>query len=110
VHPYLKDLSKKQTHADFTMDESAILNSANRVHDHVQYLRAWLRIQNPNKLSGPALNEWVQEVINSLFEDQYAKQVTEASSNNASSSAQSRLRQEGGDTSESSEGVRQSRR
>ena len=64
MHPYLEELEAKPFR---TLDESAVLYASKRimlVQD--KDLRRWLRELNPNRLSGPALNEWVQEVIDSL--------------------------------------------
>jgi len=63
MHPYIEELEAKEFR---TLDESAILYAFKRPVWREGNLRRWLRELNPNRLSGTALNEWVQEVIDSL--------------------------------------------
>jgi hypothetical protein len=63
MHPYIESLDKKEF---LTLDESAVLNAFKRplVKEHT--IKRWLRELNPEHKTGPALNEWVQEVVDSL--------------------------------------------
>jgi hypothetical protein len=63
MHPYIEELEAKEFR---TLDESAILYAFKRPIVQDKDMRRWLRELNPNKLSGSALGEWVQEVIDSL--------------------------------------------
>ena len=63
MHPYIESLEKKEF---LTLDESSVLNAFKRpiVKEHT--LVRWLRELNPEHKTGPALDEWVQEVMSTL--------------------------------------------
>lgn len=63
MHPYIESLEAKEF---LTLDESAVLHAFKRPMTNETIVARWLRELNPNKLSGPALNEWVQEVMSTL--------------------------------------------
>lgn len=70
MHPYIKELAKKP---DPTMDEKAVLFYAATVAETGgnEFIRAnlkkWLQELNPNKLTGPALSQWAQSIIEGLL-------------------------------------------